>query len=324
MKIVVIGLGSMGKRRIRLLKKYDKTIEIAGVDAQIGRVKECVELYGILGYTDLNTALTELKPDCAFVASSPQSHSTIINQCLNEGCHVFTELNLILNGCEENIRLAKEMKKVLFLSSTFLYREEIRYIIQKIKKFGKTLNYCYHVGQYLPDWHPWESYKDFFVSRPETNACREIFAIEMPWLLSAFGKVSGITVSKGNISSLDITFPDYYMVQIVHENGCKGQLMIDIVSKKAVRNLEIIGENFYTRWNGTPKGLYSLEEGIEKQIWLYDTVEKMDNYSDNIVENAYYNEICTFFRVIEGTGEAYYTANEDIDTLKLIDRIEGN
>ena len=35
------------------------------------------------------------------------------------------------------------------------------------------------LGQYLPDWHPWESYKSFFVSNKKTNGCRELFAIEL-------------------------------------------------------------------------------------------------------------------------------------------------
>ena len=34
MKLLVIGLGSMGKRRVRLLKEYDSNIEIVGLDKQ--------------------------------------------------------------------------------------------------------------------------------------------------------------------------------------------------------------------------------------------------------------------------------------------------
>ena len=37
MKILVAGLGSMGKRRIRLLKKIDFSIQIIGVDKSADR-----------------------------------------------------------------------------------------------------------------------------------------------------------------------------------------------------------------------------------------------------------------------------------------------
>lgn len=39
MKVIVIGLGSMGKRRIRLLKER-KDVEIFGIDTQMERVKQ--------------------------------------------------------------------------------------------------------------------------------------------------------------------------------------------------------------------------------------------------------------------------------------------
>ena len=39
--------------------------------------------------------------------------------------------------------------------------------------------FVYHSGQYLPDWHPWESYKDFYVSNPATGARREIVPFEL-------------------------------------------------------------------------------------------------------------------------------------------------
>ena len=47
MKLLVIGLGSMGKRRIRLLKEYDSDIEIIGIDKQAIRRDEVEKLYKI-------------------------------------------------------------------------------------------------------------------------------------------------------------------------------------------------------------------------------------------------------------------------------------
>ena len=49
------------------------------------------------------------------------------------------------------------------MSSTLQYRKEIQFIKEEVKKVSGKVNYIYHVGQYLPDWHPWENYKDFFV-----------------------------------------------------------------------------------------------------------------------------------------------------------------
>ena len=103
--------------------------------------------------------------------------------------------------------LAKEVCKTLFLSSTFFYREEIRYIRSKISN-DKKWNYSYHIGQYLPDWHPWESYKDFFLGDKRTNGCREIMAIELPWLTGTFGEVDRVNVLSDKLTGLNIDYKD--------------------------------------------------------------------------------------------------------------------
>lgn len=325
MKVLVIGLGSMGRRRIRLLKMLKAELEIIGVDSNNERTKSAYKEYGIEIFNNLDKALEEDNVECALVCTSPLSHADIIHQCLKSGLHVFTELNLVSDMYYENICLASEKKKVLFLSSTFLYRGEIQFIIDNVSKAQSKLNYSYHVGQYLPDWHPWENYKDFFVGDKRTNGCREILAIEMPWLLKAFGEVESFHVLKDKSTSLNIEYIDNYLLLLKHRNGNKGMLAIDVMSRKAVRNLEIFGEELYISWNGTPEGLnkYDIENRRDIKINLYNDVDKLEGYSDFVVENAYKNELSNFLDVVAGIGSARYSFEEDLEILGLIDKIEG-
>lgn len=328
LRIIVIGLGSMGRRRIRLLKEINSGIVIYGVDKNKERCDKVHNEHGINTYMDLNEALHSIdkKPDAAIISTSPLSHAFIIKECLIAGLHVFTELNLVSDQYEENIRLANTKGKVLFLSSTFLYRDEICYIQKKIGigNWKTVLNYTYHIGQYLPDWHPWENYKDFFVSKKNTNGCREIFAIELPWLQKVFGQVKSFNVIKGRSSLLDIDYPDTYHLLLCHKNGTIGSLQVDIVSRKAVRNLEIYGESIYLSWDGTPEGLklYNFETKKNEDIILYDNAEHIDGYKSFIIENAYKNELEAFLKEISGKKASKYSFKEDLETLKLIDYIE--
>ncbi|MCM1122071.1 MAG: Gfo/Idh/MocA family oxidoreductase, partial [Eubacterium sp.] len=189
MKIMVVGLGSMGRRRIRLLKTISSEIEILGVDSKDERCRQAESELAVSTMGNLNNAFKTFNPNCVIVSTSPLSHAAIIEQSLLYGCNVFTELNLVKDGYETNIRLAREKNKVLFLSSTFLYREEIRYIEDSVSGAMGFLNYMYHVGQYLPDWHPWENVTDYFVGEKRTNGCRELFAIELPWIIKVFGNI---------------------------------------------------------------------------------------------------------------------------------------
>ena len=325
MNIVVIGLGSMGRRRIRLIKQFNDSYKIIGIDINEERRKTSESEFGIETMEKLEEGLQSHSFDCAIICTSPLSHNKIINLCLKSNLHVFTELNLVTDGYGENIQLAGEKEKVLFLSSTFLYRAEIIKINELVKMQNKRLNYIYHIGQYLPDWHPWENYKDFFVGDKRTNGCREIFAIELPWLIEVFGNVREIVARKNKISSLDVNYDDNYMVFVEHESGHKGMLSVDVVSRKAVRNLEIYGEDLYLSWDGSAEGLkmIDIEKKKEESILLYEKVDQLNEYSKFVVENAYYDEIVSFFDVVSNDAKPIYDFEKDKIILDLIDRIEA-
>ena len=214
------------------------------------------------------------------------------------------------------------MNKTLFLSSTFFYREEIRYIRERVTK-DKKWNYVYHIGQYLPDWHPWENYKDFFLGDKRTNGCREIMAIELPWITGTFGEVQSVNVLSDKLTDLNIDHNDNFMIQIRHKNGNKGSLIVDVVSPAAVRKLEIYSEGAYLSWNGTPDSVTEFDSVSKRlvPVSLIEQAEHMEGYSSFVVENAYKNEIREFFNVVEGTALAKYGFEQDLEVLKLIDMI---
>lgn len=325
MRVVVIGLGSMGKRRIRLISKYNHKFQIVGVDNNEERRKACENEYQIEAFNSLTDAFDSVHIDCAFVCTSPLTHSSIITQCLNYGLNVFTELNLVTDGYEENILIANKKGLILFISSTFLYREEIKKIKSLCQQSTSLLNYTYHIGQYLPDWHPWENYKDFFVSNKKSNGCREIFAIELPWLIDVFGDIIKIDVIKSKNSDLNIDYNDNYLLLIQHKNGHKGTLAVDILSRKAVRNLEIFSEKLYLHWDGSPKGLY-VYDFIDKKdvnIQLYEEIVQLNSYSNFVVENAYLSEVISFFEAVSEGKIPVYSFEKDKDILKIIDKIEA-
>ncbi len=70
----------------------------------------------------------------------------------------------------------------------------------------------------------------------------------------------------------------------------------DVVSPKAVRNFEVFGEGLHLFWEGNPRALYSYnaETGEKEFVDTYGSFEHDARYSDNIVENAYVDEITNF------------------------------
>lgn len=324
MNVLVIGLGSMGKRRLRLMKEMYPDNSYYGVDGREDRRIEVKEKYSVDCAESICVAAEKFHIQMAFVCTSPLSHNEIIKECLRYSWNVFTELNLVDDGYEENMALAKKKGCTLFLSSTFFYREEIRYIRSKVNTKQKW-NYVYHIGQYLPDWHPWENYKEFFIGDKRTNGCREIMAIELPWLTQTFGTVESVHVISDKMTELKIDYNDNYLIQIQHSNGCKGVLVVDVVSPVAVRRLEIYAENKYLQWSGTPDSLleYDAQTDQLKTVVLNEKEEHKDGYRAFVVENAYKNEIREFMEVVLEGKKQLYGFEEDYKILKLIDQVEA-
>lgn len=321
MRFLIVGLGSMGKRRLRLLRQYSLQCEIVGVDNNEKRRNDVNKEFQIDTFPTIAEAAQKNRFEGAFVCASPKAHFAIMSELIALGIDTFSEINLMANGYEEYI--ANKNQK-LFLSSTFLYRKDIEWIINRVN--NSKVNYIYHVGQYLPDWHPWESYNDFFVADKETNGCRELMAIELPWIVKCFGKVIDMHVVKDKISELQIDYPDNYMISFTHENGSKGTVFLDVVSRQAIRSLEIFNENLHVFWDGTPKSLQELSLDDKKMVDIstYASVENDNRYADNIIENAYYDEIDAFINWIKGNDKKVkYSYEEDIKILSLIDEIEG-
>ncbi len=323
-KVIVIGLGSMGKRRLRILSEIPN-LDIFGVDSNKERCAAVNKDFGIQCYNTIDEAFYSQKIECAFVSTSPLSHATIINQCLKQGAHVFTELNLVKDGYEENMKLAEEKGLVLFLSSTSLYKKEIKAIKERINKSKSKLDYIYHIGQYLPDWHPWESYKDYFIGDKRTNGCREILAIDLPFIVTCFGKIVNWCVLKSKNTTLNIDYNDNYMMLFEHEGGAKGTIIIDVVCRKAVRKMEVFGEDLYVSWDGTPDSLkeYDIENKEERIIPLENASEHVAGYASFITENPYRDEVNEFFEQIKNsTFKPAWNFEKDLEILHIIDELE--
>ncbi len=320
-KVLVVGYGSMGRRRIRLISQLLPDIKIICVDNNIDRKQQAIE-DGHKAVSSLDEGINEL-PDVAFICTSPGHHAELILTLVKAGIHVFTELNLSSDKYQEINALGKSRNVTIFISSTLIYKRQMELFYEMVHKQSTPVAYIYHVGQYLPDWHPWESYKDFFVGKKETNGIREILAIQLPWIIESFGKIVRVNVINQNCTKLDIDFPDVVILSFMHENGNVGSFVVDVTSRKAVTELEIIGEDIHISWGGHNDDLYRYDFETKNRVpmVLYKTEEHMDGYSDNITEEPYREEIREFLSVIDGK-KPRYGIEEDTYVLSLIDEIE--
>ncbi len=126
------------------------------------------------------------------------------------------------------------------------------------------------------------------------------------------------------MSRLELDYPDTYYMILNHKGGTKGVVLIDVVARKSSINLEIMNENLYITWDGLPTGVkdYDIDSKELREVQLYESYEHNDNYSANIVEDAYLNEIEAYFsQIMEGTVPIY-DFGKDQKVLDVMDDME--
>lgn len=321
MKFLVIGLGSMGKRRIRNLKYLGQT-DIIGYDISEERRVEAQSKYQITTFGVLGDALQE-KPGAAIISTSPTNHYELAIKMAEQRIPFFMEANVIPDGFEKVIEECKKNGVFYAPSCTLRFNPSIRKIHELIKNndIGKILEFIYHVGQYLPDWHPYEDYRKFYVSKKESGACREIVPFELNWITWTFGNVSGLTAIKRKISKLESDIDDIYSTILEFSDGKIGNLVVDVLSRVAYRSLKIVGEEGVILWEWTEKKVRVFHS--HNKMWEeFNEPEgiKMEGYIAE--EDQYIDEIRSFLEGIKNPSHYSHTPNDEMKVLTLLSKIE--
>jgi predicted dehydrogenase len=323
MRFLVVGLGSMGKRRIRNLFANGEK-DIVGFDVSEVRCKEVEEKYGVKTVSDISS-VSDTDYDAMIISTPPNLHAPYIRKALSDRRHFFVE-TATSNEAYAEILQAEGDGIVRAPSGTFRFFAPIK-IIKKIVdegKIGKLLAYQYHLGQYLPDWHPWEDYRQVFFSKKETGACRELFPFELCWLNWVVGgTMKDVAGHIAHVSDLDMDADDVLSASTIHANNVRGSILIDVVSRKTFRILTLIGSEGVIEWDwiGDEISVFNATTK-ETQRVLVNKGRIEQGYV--IVEEMYEEEIRAFLEAIKGTKEYPYTFAEVMKNIETLKTLIGN
>lgn len=324
MRFLIVGLGSMGKRRIRCLKNLGYE-DILGFDLSPNRRKEAEEKYAIKTIDDIKN-LNFIEINALIISTPPDKHNEYINLAIEKKKPAFVEASVILEGLEKLNTLAKKENVFIAPSCTMEFHPAIKDIKKLVKNgdYGKVTNFTYHCGQYLPDWHPWENVKDYYVSKKETGGCREIVPFELTWILDVMGFPKKVIGHHGKTMNVGADIDDTYVFSMDF-GGSYGNLTIDVVSRYATRSLILNTEDgqILWKWNENVVNLY---DAINKR-WIYYNYpegQTAEGYNKNISENMYVDELKSFIDEIDGKGKFPNSLDEDIKILKILYVLDDN
>lgn len=325
MNFLVVGLGSMGKRRVRCLKALGYK-NIFGYDSREDRRAEAEEKYGIKTWQDFTQALSEVKPSALIISVPPDVHYEYIKIAIKNNIHFFVEASVVDTDMELIKSNLKNCKIVAAPSATLLFHPAIQKTSEIVMsgELGKLSNIVLHSGQYLPDWHTYESVRDYYVSNPATGGGREIVPFELTWMTKVFGfpnRVCGNFRKTIDIEGAD-TIDDTYNFLMDYGNYL-ASVTVDVVSRNATRRLLINGDKKQLVWDWDFNCIKVFEP--EKNSWeerKYKMKSAETGYNANIGENMYIEELRCFIEAIEGKHPYISTMEGDHKVLKLLYAIE--
>ena len=326
-KILVIGLGSMGKRRVRNLQALGIK-NIIGLDIREDRRLETEKKYHIYTISNFYEAIVKFNFDAFIISLPPAIHHIYMKKAIELGIPAFIEASVVDTDFEQIIKEAKDKNVCLAPSCTLFFHPAIKKIAETIKNgdLGKISNFLYHSGQYLPDWHTYEDVSEYYVSNKETGGGREIVPFELTWITLVLGfpsRVVGFYKNAIQIEGAEYIDETYNLLMDYGQSIFN--LSVDVVSRYATRRLVINGDKkqLYWDWDNNMIKIYNPESNDWEEI-KYEIISAQTGYNKNLTEQMYIDEMAAFLKAAKNEVPFPNTLEHDHKVLKVLYAVESS
>jgi predicted dehydrogenase len=297
MKFGIVGLGSMGRRRVRDLLALGH--EVVGYDERADRLEAGVsefELEPANGFAELLAA----EPAALVISTPPDQHVAYFDLAAAAGLPFFCEAN-VLTPPRSSLGAARA-----YPSATWRFYTPLCTLRAALGggDSGRVLSAHHYYGGYLPLWHPWEEYDAFYAGRTrETSAAREMVPFELEWLTWILGPVEAVTAEHGSLATWRTEIDDTYLLLLEFASGARGTLAVELHQVARIREARFsCQEHGYV--------LDFAEHELRRRGAADDDWTILENRPVDF-EAVYRSEIASFAAAIAGNGEYPKTWEEE-------------
>ena len=315
-RILIVGLGSIGKRHLRLAREMFPTAKI-----KILRHQPSVDTpeYSDGCFFSHDQALA-FKPHIAVIANPAPFHLEIAQILAEIGTHLFIEkpLAVSLDGVEKLHQTCNDKDIVLMIGYNLRFSTSLikfRELLNK-KILGKVLSVRCEIGKYLPSWRPDIDYTRSVSSKKELGGGVLLeLSHELDYLNWIFGQADWIRASLFTQSSLKINVEDTAHLILGFNSkedsyNIIAAVNLDFIRHDNTRFCIAIGEDGTLRWDGiTGEVLYYNKDSDE---WIEMFVE------DQKRDDSYISEWINFIDCISNKKKPVVSIEDGIKVLQII------
>lgn len=316
-RILIVGLGSIGKRHLRIARKLFPQADI--------RVLRHLPNNEVIEHSDgsffnIQEAI-EFLPQLAVIANPAPFHIPTAKLLAEIGTHLLIEkpLAVSLDGVNELITTCREKKLVIstgynlrYLPSLQRYRELLREGM-----IGKILSVRTEMGQYLPDWRPDSHYMGGVSARSDLGGGVLLeLSHEIDYLRWIFGEIKWVraTVSRQSDLKIDVEDTAHLILGILtpqYSDELIASVSLDFIRHDVTRLCTAIGEHGSLRWDGLSSviSFYGIGAGKWQEVFTFQHQR----------DDSYLAEWLDFIACIKGRKRPLVDGEDGLGVMQIIE-----
>ena len=312
MKVAIVGLGSVGRRHLRNLASLGHT-DVVLVRSGRSTLPDA-ELAAWPVAADLQEAL-RFRPAAAVIATPTALHLDAAIPLARAGCHLLIEKPVShtvagLEDLQQALRVGGGRAMV-----AFQYRHHPgllairRWILDGAIGRPVSARACY--ADYLPDWHPWEDYRQSYAAKQDLGGGAVLTLCHpldyLAWLLGPVTHVTGVVSSN---SGLGIDVEDSADGVLECAGGAVASVHMDFVQRPPSHHLTIVGTEGTLAWDQSDGAarLYRVSTGR----WEVTPAPAAFDRND-----MFLSEMQHFLSLADGTASQPSTLDEGVHALAI-------
>ena len=242
----ILGCGSIGQRHIRNLRLLGIT-DLIALRSHQGHYTDLDSALGVRETTDWNE-LIDARPEIAIISNPTSLHLEVASRLIPHVRGLFIEkpISDTLEGVAAFLDNLKDRRIVSFVGNNLQFHPvvlEIEKILES-ERLGAPLSMQCQVGHWLPEWHPYEDYRQAYYARKDLGGGTLLTLIhEVHLALQLLGPSQAVTcfINPSALLPLDVEVMADLMLQ--HNSGAVSQIHLDFLQRPAHRQGVISCEN---------------------------------------------------------------------------------
>lgn len=245
-RALLIGYGSIGQKRARILRDFGWKLTIWEPDA-LRRLTARAD-----DFTDIEPGGDATRvngTEVAFICSPPIYHAEHAVCCLEQGCHVFIEKPIAhtLMDAHEICRAAAMSDKHVMVGCNYRFWNGLRFKPEQLDRLEITMRY--HLPTARPNW------RESYVNDPVQGGVvldSGSHAIDLAqWLAGPIARIHHTATGQPGNGLVE----DVADIQLIHKNGITTDIDLSWVSKRTQHQVKFITEQGHrwvsSLWDGT-------------------------------------------------------------------------